>query len=90
MREAIGETDFEPQQILGYAPIEPDGSFKLHVPADTPIGLTVIDNKGRAFQTHLNWIQVRPGERRTCPAATARAAAPRSTPARWSTRCRRR
>ena len=66
MREAIGETDFEPQQILGYAPIEPDGSFKLHVPADTPIGLTVIDNKGRGVQTHLNWIQVRPGERRTC------------------------
>ncbi len=66
LREAIGETDFEPQQILGYAPIEPDGSFKLHVPADTPIALTVIDNKGRGIQTHLNWIQVRPGERRTC------------------------
>ncbi len=66
MREAIGETDFEPQQILGYAPIEPDGSFKLHVPADTPIALTVIDAKGRGIQTHLNWIQVRPGERRTC------------------------
>jgi hypothetical protein len=66
MREAIGETDFEPQQILGYAPVEPDGSFKLLVPADTPIALSVIDGKGRALQTHLNWIQVRPGERRTC------------------------
>ena len=66
MREAIGETDFEPQQILGYAPIEPDGSFKLHVPADTPLGLVVVDAKGRGLQTHLNWIQVRPGERRTC------------------------
>jgi len=66
LREAIGETDFEPQQILGYAAIEPDGSFKLKVPADTPIGLAVIDAKGRAFQTHTNWIQVRPGETRTC------------------------
>ncbi len=66
MREAIGETDFEPQQILGYAPIEPDGSFKLRVPADTPLALSVIDAKGRALQTHLNWIQVRPGENRTC------------------------
>ncbi len=66
MREAIGETDFEPQQILGYAPIEPDGSFKLRVPADTPIALTVLDSQGRGIQTHLNWIQVRPGERRTC------------------------
>ncbi len=65
-RGAIGETDFEMQQILGYAPIEPDGSFKLHIPADTPIGLAVVDSTGRAFQTHTNWIQVRPGERRTC------------------------
>jgi Hydrazine synthase alpha subunit middle domain len=66
MRQAIGETDFEPQQILGYAPVEPDGSFKLVVPADVPLGLAILDSKGRAIQTHLNWIQVRPGERRTC------------------------
>jgi hypothetical protein len=66
LRSAIGETDFEQQQILGYAPVEPDGSFKLHVPADTPLGLAIVDAKGRAIQTHLNWIQVRPGERRTC------------------------
>jgi len=66
LRSAIGETDFEMQQILGYAPIEPDGSFKLQVPADTPIALAVVDSQGRAFQTHTNWIQVRPGERRTC------------------------
>jgi hypothetical protein len=65
-RGAIGATDFEMQQILGYAPIEPDGSFKLQVPADTPIGLAVVDSQGRGFQTHTNWIQVRPGERRTC------------------------
>lgn len=65
-RSAIGETEFEMQQILGYAPIEPDGSFKLEVPADIPIGLAVVDSQGRAFQTHTNWIQVRPGERRTC------------------------
>ena len=66
MREAIGETDFEPQQILGYAAVEPDGSFKLLVPADTPLALSILDSKGRSLQTHLNWIQVRPGERRTC------------------------
>src|SRR4029434_9749934 len=34
--------------------------------ADTHIGLSIIDAKGRSFQTHTNWIQVRPGERRTC------------------------
>ena len=66
LRAAIGETNFEPQQILGYAPVEPDGSFKLQVPADIPLALQVVDAQGRAFQTHTNWIQVRPGERRTC------------------------
>ena len=66
MRSSLGETDFEAQQVLGYAPIEPDGSFKLNVPADTPIALAVVDSQGRALQTHTNWIQVRPGERRTC------------------------
>ncbi|MCC6247551.1 MAG: hypothetical protein IT499_07315 [Rubrivivax sp.] len=65
-RRAIGETDFEPQQILGYTMVEPDGSFKLQVPADVPLALQVVDAQGRAFQTHPNWIQVRPGERRTC------------------------
>jgi mono/diheme cytochrome c family protein len=65
-RQTIGETDFEQNQILGYAPIEPDGSFKLEVPADIPLALSVIDADGRAIQTHTNWIQVRPGERRTC------------------------
>ncbi len=66
LRAAIGETDFEQQQILGYAPVEPDGSFKLEVPADVPLALQVVDAQGRAFQQHPNWIQVRPGERRTC------------------------
>jgi hypothetical protein len=66
LRTAIGETNLEPQQILGYAPVEPDGSIKLLVPADTPLALALVDAKGRAYQTHTNWIQVRPGERRTC------------------------
>ena len=66
LRQAIGETDFEQQQILGYAPIEPDGSFKLQVPADIALALQVVDSEGRGIQTHTNWIQVRPGERRTC------------------------
>ena len=66
LRQAIGETNFEQQQILGYGVVEPDGSFKLQVPADIPLALQVVDAEGRAFQTHTNWIQVRPGERRTC------------------------
>lgn len=65
-REAIGDTEFEMQQILGYAEIEPDGSFKVEVPADVPVAISVVDKEGRAFTPHTNWIQVRPGETRTC------------------------
>ncbi len=64
--EDIGETMFEMQQIVGYTEIEPDGSFKIEVPADTPLAISVIDSEGRAFHPHTNWIQVRPGETRTC------------------------
>ena len=93
LRGTIGETNFEQMQILGYAPVEPDGSFKLQVPADVPLGLQVIDAQGRAFQTHTNWIQVRPGERRTCDgchsprrgAALNAGAVANALPAAWKT-----
>jgi len=62
----MGETMFEMQQIVGYTEIEPDGSFKIEVPADTPLAITALDSEGRAFQVHTNWIQVKPGETRTC------------------------
>lgn len=66
LREAIGETEFEMQQIVGYADVEPDGSIKLQVPSDTPLTISVLDEKGRAIQTHTNWVQVRPDENRAC------------------------
>jgi len=65
-RESIGESMFEMQEVVGYAPLEPDGSFKLEVPADTPLGISVTDEFGRAIQVHTNWVHVRPGETRTC------------------------
>jgi len=65
-REALGETDFEMQQILGYVNVEPDGSIAFEVPADTPIGISVLDRYGRALQTHTSWIQGRPGEAVFC------------------------
>ncbi|MDW3094867.1 MAG: hypothetical protein R8G33_04255 [Gammaproteobacteria bacterium] len=64
--DAIGESEFEMQEILGYTQIEPDGSYRVKVPADTALAMTVLDREGRAFQTHTNWLQVRPGEVRTC------------------------
>jgi hypothetical protein len=63
---AIGESNMEMQRILGYGVAEPDGSFRFKVPADIALGLVVVDSNGRAIQTHTNWLQVRPGETRTC------------------------
>ena len=65
-RQAIGNTNFEQNEVLGYAVVEPDGSFQINIPADTPVGFSVLDTQGRAFQVHTNWIQARPGEVRSC------------------------
>src|SRR5690606_23950590 len=64
--DAVSGTAFNMQRILGYAPIEPDGSVRVAVPADTPLALAVVDAQGRAFQTHTSWLQARPGEERRC------------------------
>ena len=65
-RSAIGRTNFEMQEVLGYLNVEPDGSLLGKVQADSALTITVLDKAGRAFQTHTNWLQVRPGETRTC------------------------
>ena len=65
-RNALGETEFEMQQIVGYGAVEPDGSIRTHVPADTAINITVLDANGRQFTEHTHWIQAREGERRFC------------------------
>jgi hypothetical protein len=64
--QTFGNTEFEMQNLVGYTDIEPDGSARIQVPADTPLALSVVDSNGMAIQVHTNWIQVRPGETRTC------------------------
>jgi hypothetical protein len=55
------------REILGYAPIEPDGSVKVKVPAGVPFGVTIVDRNGRRTSPrHLNWLQLRAGEVLTC------------------------
>ncbi len=65
------------REIIGYAPIEPDGSVMVKVPANTPLAISVVDKEGRRVsgfdsdgrrigERHLNWIQVRPGETLEC------------------------
>ena len=58
---------FGMRELVGYAPIEPDGSVRIKVPADTPLTLDITDRNGRRIgQRHSNWLQLRPGEQLTC------------------------
>lgn len=55
------------REILGYAPVEPDGSVKIKVPADVAFTLEVLNKDGKRIGAlHRNWLQVRPGEVREC------------------------
>jgi hypothetical protein len=55
------------REILGYVPVEPDGSVVAKVPANVPFALAVLDANGRRItQRHQNWLQVRPGQVLRC------------------------
>lgn len=64
---AFGASGVGMREILGYAPIEPDGSVQVKVPAGVPFALGVLDANGRRLTPrHLNWMQVRAGEVLSC------------------------
>lgn len=55
--------------ILAYAPIEPDGSVSIRVPANVPFTMSILDQNGRRlpqFGRHTSWLALRPGEERHC------------------------
>jgi len=55
------------REILGYAPIEPDGSVKLQLPANVPFTIDILDANARSISTrHTSWLQLIPGETKTC------------------------
>jgi hypothetical protein len=55
------------REIVGYAPVEPDGSVKVKVPANIPLSLEVLDGEGRRIgPAHHNWFQVQPGDTLNC------------------------
>lgn len=63
---AFGVTDYM-RQILGYAPVEPDGSVRIEVPANVAFQISILDQYGqRIFPVHNAWLQVRPGEEIKC------------------------
>ena len=55
------------REIIGYAPVEPDGSVMVKVPANVALAVSVLDEDGRRIGSrHLNWLQVKPGETVEC------------------------
>jgi len=57
------------RQLIGYAPIEPDGSVRVTVPANVAFQITVLDANARAlpdFPRHNSWLMVQPGEVLSC------------------------
>ena len=63
---AFGVTGFM-REIIGYAPVEPDGSVRIKVPANIAFQFSILDANGRRISpVHSNWLQLRPGETREC------------------------
>lgn len=55
------------REILGYVPVEPDGSVLFNVPANLPLAFSLLDQNGRRVgERHQNWLQFGAGEVRTC------------------------
>lgn len=68
----LDQKDFGPagmgmREILGYAPVQPDGSVHLQVPAEVPFVIDVLDANGRRISVqHTSWMQLMPGETKSC------------------------
>jgi hypothetical protein len=53
-------------RILGVAPVEPDGSFHVKVPAETPIRFQLLDQDYVALRSQRTWTWVMGNESRGC------------------------
>lgn len=55
------------REIIGYVPVQPDGSVRVKVPANVPLAISVLDREGRRISDrHQNWLQLRAGETVHC------------------------
>ena len=55
------------REIVAYAPVEPDGSVRVKVPANIAFQISLLDVNGRRFSPiHRSWLTVRPGEVLQC------------------------
>jgi hypothetical protein len=61
------------REIVAYAPVEPDGSVRMKVPANIAFQISLLDVNGRRINgiasgsfVHRSWLSVRPGEVLQC------------------------
>jgi hypothetical protein len=68
------------REIAAYAPVEPDGSVRMKVPANVAFQISLLDVNGRSVGiVHRSWLSVRPGEVLECTGCHVRnATTPRS------------
>jgi len=64
-RSAPGVPQLAARRILGEAPVAGDGSFNVEVPANTPIQLQLLDERGMALRS-CGWIWTRNHESQGC------------------------
>jgi len=60
------EAGWDIKRILGTVPVESDGSAMFRIPANTPIAVQPLDEKGRALQLMRSWFVGMPGEFLSC------------------------
>lgn len=60
------QSGWDIKRLLGTVPVEEDGSAMFKIPANTPISLQPLDDKGRAIQWMRSWLTGQPGETVSC------------------------
>ena len=55
------------REIIGYSPIQPDGSINIEVPANIAFYIEILDKEARRIGArHENWLQVNAGDTLEC------------------------
>ena len=60
------EGPWDPRTLIGEVSLEDDGSCLFTAPANTPIAIQPVDEKGRKLQEMRSWFVGVPGERLSC------------------------
>jgi hypothetical protein len=64
---AFGPSGMGMREILAYVPVQPDGSVEVQLPANVPFTIDVLDKNARRIgPRHASWMQLIPGETKSC------------------------